>query len=51
MHSPLPGSPMFLAWQLEAELQRQVVTYLVGYIAVAVILFVWGAILPELEVN
>lgn len=46
MHSPLPGSPMFVPWQLVEATQHHVVSYLVGYIAVAVVLYAWGAVLP-----
>jgi len=46
MHSPLPGSPMFVPWQLDAATQHHVLPYLVGYIAVAVVLYAWGAVLP-----
>jgi AGZA family xanthine/uracil permease-like MFS transporter len=46
MHSPIAGSPMLLPWQLDDAIRHHVVTYLVGYIAVAVILYAWGAVLP-----
>jgi AGZA family xanthine/uracil permease-like MFS transporter len=42
MHSPLPGSAMFLPWQLTAEFQRPVYQYTLGYLLVAVLLFVWA---------
>ena len=42
MHSPSPGSPMFLPWQLSGEMQRIVVQYAVGYAGVAALLLVWG---------
>lgn len=42
MHSPLPGSAMFLPWQLTAEFQRPVYQYTLGYLLVALLLFLWG---------
>jgi AGZA family xanthine/uracil permease-like MFS transporter len=45
MHSPLPGSPMFLPWQLEALAQQQVYSYVAGYLAAAVVLYAWGYLL------
>jgi AGZA family xanthine/uracil permease-like MFS transporter len=45
MHSPLPGSPMFLPWDLEALPKRQVYSYVVGYLAAAVVLYAWGYLL------
>ncbi len=47
MHSPLAGSPMFLPWQLVGETLRHIVQYVVGYAAVAVVLVVWGTMLPS----
>jgi AGZA family xanthine/uracil permease-like MFS transporter len=46
MHSPLPGSPMFIPWQLDEATQHHMLPYLVGYIAVAVVLYAWGVVLP-----
>ena len=45
MHSPLPGSPMFLPWKLEALAKQQVYSYVVGYLAAAVVLYAWGYLL------
>jgi len=50
MHSPLPGSPMFViwqpnSWQLDEATQHHVLSFLVGYIAVAVVLYAWGYML------
>jgi AGZA family xanthine/uracil permease-like MFS transporter len=45
MHSPEPGSPMFLPWQITPEVQRHVFSYAVGYAVVAVILLAWGCLL------
>jgi AGZA family xanthine/uracil permease-like MFS transporter len=45
MHSPLPGSPLYLPWQLDAESQRYVYQYVVGYILTAVLLIAWGGLL------
>jgi AGZA family xanthine/uracil permease-like MFS transporter len=42
MHSPLPGSPMFLPWQLTAEFQRPIYQYTLGYGLVAILLVTWG---------
>jgi AGZA family xanthine/uracil permease-like MFS transporter len=44
MHSPLPGSAMFLPWQLTAEFRRPVYQYTLGYFLVAVLLFLWGSV-------
>jgi len=51
MHSPLPGSPMFLPWQLDEQARHHVVTYLVGYLGVAVVLYVWRTVLPAGEAD
>jgi AGZA family xanthine/uracil permease-like MFS transporter len=42
IHSPLPGSPMFLPWRLEGNLWQVPVQYAGGYLAVAVLLLAWG---------
>jgi AGZA family xanthine/uracil permease-like MFS transporter len=47
MHSPLPGSPLYLPWQLEAASQRHVYQYVVGYALTAVLLMAWGALLQS----
>ena len=50
MHSPLPGSPLFLPWQLAEEAQRFVYQFALGYLLVAALLLVWGLLSrPELE--
>jgi AGZA family xanthine/uracil permease-like MFS transporter len=43
MHSPLPGSAMFLPWQLTPEFQRPVFQYTLGYLLVAILLFLWSS--------
>lgn len=45
MHSPLPGSAMFLPWRLSGEFQALVLQYSLGYLLVAVLLFAWGQLL------
>lgn len=47
MHSPSPGSPMFLPWQLEGETLRHVVQFAAGYAAVAALLLAWGWLLKS----
>ena len=43
IHSPLPGNPVFLPWQLDWELlQATTLQYAGGYTAIAVILLLWG---------
>jgi adenine/guanine/hypoxanthine permease len=42
IHSPEPGSPIFLPWEISAESQRLVHQYALGYLIVAVLLFAWG---------
>ena len=44
MHSPLPGSPLFLPWQLAEESQRFVYQFALGYALVAAMLLVWGLV-------
>ncbi len=46
MHSPLPGSPLYLPWQLAAEVQRHVFQYAAGYAAAAVLLVAWAWLIP-----
>ena len=46
IHSPLPGSPMFLPWQLSEANQHHVLSYAAGYLAVAILLYAWGSFLP-----
>jgi len=41
IHSPLPGGPVFLPWQLEPEVFFTVLRYTCGYAAVAVMLLAW----------
>src|SRR5205823_354201 len=47
IHSPAPGSPLFLPWRLEAANQPAVCQYTLGYLLVAVMLFVWGGFLKS----
>ena len=43
IHSPLPGNPVFLPWQLDWELlQATTLQYVGGYAAIAVLLLLWG---------
>ena len=42
IHSPLPGSPLVLPWNLEGGLGEVVIRYAAGYAAAALILFLWG---------
>jgi AGZA family xanthine/uracil permease-like MFS transporter len=45
MHSPFPGSPVFLPWSLEPEQQRElhaILHFAGGYFAVAVVMIAWG---------
>jgi AGZA family xanthine/uracil permease-like MFS transporter len=43
MHSPQPGSPLFLPWQLEPSQARLVIPYAVGYLLVAGVMVLWSA--------
>jgi AGZA family xanthine/uracil permease-like MFS transporter len=45
MHSPLRGSPLFIPWELEADSQRHVVQYVLGYVLVAGLLLAWSGLL------
>jgi len=45
MHSPEPGSPIFLPWQISAAAQRYVYQYMLGYLLAASLLFAWGWLL------
>jgi AGZA family xanthine/uracil permease-like MFS transporter len=45
MHSPEPGSPLFVPWLLSFESQRIVYQYTLGYLVVAGLLFAWGWLL------
>lgn len=45
MHSPDPGSPMFLPWRIPEDALRSVLQYTVGYLGIAAILLVWGYVL------
>jgi AGZA family xanthine/uracil permease-like MFS transporter len=47
MHSPEPGAPMYLPWQLAAEAQRHVLQFAAGYVSVALLLFAWGWLLKS----
>ena len=46
IHSPLPGSPMYLPWQLAAADRHDVYSFAAGYAAVALLFYAWGSILP-----
>jgi AGZA family xanthine/uracil permease-like MFS transporter len=50
MHSPAPGSPLFLPWKLAAEFQAPVFQYAIGYVLVAVMLFAWSSLI-QVEQN
>ena len=45
MHSPEPGSPLFLPWQISPAAGHHVYPYLLGYVSSAVLLFAWGWLL------
>ncbi len=45
MHSPLPGSAMFVPWKLPIEIQSPVIQYSLGYLLVAILLYAWGQLL------
>jgi AGZA family xanthine/uracil permease-like MFS transporter len=45
MHSPEPGSPMFLPWQISSEVQHHAFSFAAGYACVAIIMFAWGVLL------
>jgi AGZA family xanthine/uracil permease-like MFS transporter len=47
MHSPLPGSPLFLPWDIGSEPQRSVYQYALGYLLVAILMLAWGALLKD----
>ena len=47
MHSPLPGSPLFLPWQLAEESQRFVYQFGLGYALVGAMLLVWGLLCQQ----
>ncbi len=42
MHSPHPGSPMFVPWQLDETTARLVWPFAAGYLGAAAVLLVWG---------
>ena len=46
MHSPIPGSPMYLPWNLTPENQHHVYSFVAGYAAVALVLAAWDRLLP-----
>jgi AGZA family xanthine/uracil permease-like MFS transporter len=46
MHSPAPGSPLFLPWALPLEFQRPVFQFALGYSLVALLLFAWHHAIP-----
>jgi AGZA family xanthine/uracil permease-like MFS transporter len=41
IHSPLPGNPIFLPWNLEASLRATPLGYFAGYLATAFLLVLW----------
>ena len=45
IHSPLPGSAMFLPWQLAADAQHHVFSFAAGYVCVGLLLLAWGGLL------
>jgi len=47
MHSPLPGSPLFLPWDLAVASQRFVYQYALGYALVAVLLLAWSLLIRD----
>jgi adenine/guanine/hypoxanthine permease len=42
MHSPEPGSPLFLPWQLAPHPQRLVTQFTLGYALAALLFLAWG---------
>jgi AGZA family xanthine/uracil permease-like MFS transporter len=44
MHSPAPGSPLFLPWQLSPEFKRPVYQYALGYFLVSLLLLAWSTV-------
>jgi AGZA family xanthine/uracil permease-like MFS transporter len=42
IHSPLPGSPVFLPWKLDADLQSIPFGYGAGYLTTAIMLALWS---------
>ncbi len=51
MHSPLPGAPVYLPWNLAPEVRIQVVRYVVGYGVVALLLAAWGLLLDPVSLD
>jgi AGZA family xanthine/uracil permease-like MFS transporter len=45
IHSPLPGSPMFLPWQLAEAVQHHVYPFAAGYACASLLLLGWGWLL------
>jgi adenine/guanine/hypoxanthine permease len=43
VHSPMPGSPMFLPWNLTGPDARYVAQYVAGYALVGLLLLIWGS--------
>ncbi|MFV1964488.1 MAG: permease [Pirellulaceae bacterium] len=41
IHSPLPGSPMFLPWDLDETMSATPLSYCGGYLATSILLIVW----------
>jgi AGZA family xanthine/uracil permease-like MFS transporter len=44
IHSPAPGSPIFVPWQLDANYQSAVFQYASGYGLAAVLLLAWDVL-------
>jgi len=42
IHSPAPGSPIFVPWRLDSTYQPAVYQYAAGYALAAVLLVAWG---------
>jgi AGZA family xanthine/uracil permease-like MFS transporter len=51
MHSPLPGSAMFLPWKLPVDFQPPVYQFALGYLLTAILLCVWSANVKPSIVN
>ncbi len=48
IHSPLPGGPVFLPWNLSHEMFLPVLRYTAGYLLVAAMLFAWQSRLDRM---
>jgi adenine/guanine/hypoxanthine permease len=45
IHSPAPGSPLFLPWRLDSQYQPAVFQYALGYLLAAALLSAWAGLL------